>query len=64
MPVGAAIDLAAGAQQRASEEMREHGFEWLHRLGQEPVRLAGRYAKDAVYAGRLLAGATFKRITS
>ena len=64
MPVGAAIDLAAGAQQRASEGMREHGFEWLHRLGQEPVRLAGRYAKDAVYAGRLLAGATFKRITS
>jgi exopolysaccharide biosynthesis WecB/TagA/CpsF family protein len=40
---GAALRFAAGTLPRAPAWMRRHGLEWLHRLGQEPLRLAGRY---------------------
>jgi len=41
--VGAALDFAAGVTPRAPCWMRQAGLEWLHRLNQEPLRLAPRY---------------------
>ena len=41
--VGAAFDFHAGTVRRAPGWMRRSGLEWLHRLGSEPGRLAGRY---------------------
>ena len=42
--------------------MQRGGLEWLHRLGTEPRRLAGRYLRrDAPYAARLLANAAAQR---
>lgn len=41
--VGAAFDINSGAKRQAPEWMREHGFEWLFRLLQEPKRLWRRY---------------------
>ena len=41
--VGAAFDFHAGSIQRAPVWMRNHGFEWLHRLFSEPRRLWRRY---------------------
>lgn len=41
--VGAAFDYHAGLLKRAPPWWRRHGLEWLHRLGQEPRRLARRY---------------------
>jgi N-acetylglucosaminyldiphosphoundecaprenol N-acetyl-beta-D-mannosaminyltransferase len=41
--VGAAFDFLAGEKARAPEWMRDHGLEWLHRLGSEPARLGRRY---------------------
>lgn len=43
MGVGAAFDINAGMKKQAPAWMREHGFEWLFRLLQEPRRLAHRY---------------------
>ena len=43
--VGAAFDFLAGAKPRAPLWMQRGGLEWLHRLINEPVRLAGRYAR-------------------
>lgn len=42
--VGAAFDFHAGTMKRAPVWMRRSGLEWLHRLRNEPRRLAGRYA--------------------
>lgn len=47
--VGAAIDFCAGSMKRAPRWMQRTGLEWLYRLGQEPRRLAGRYAKDLYF---------------
>ena len=41
--VGAAFDIHVGAKRQAPVWMREHGFEWLFRLLQEPKRLWRRY---------------------
>jgi N-acetylglucosaminyldiphosphoundecaprenol N-acetyl-beta-D-mannosaminyltransferase len=41
--VGAAFDLLSGRRRQAPRWMREHGFEWLFRLLQEPRRLWRRY---------------------
>jgi N-acetylglucosaminyldiphosphoundecaprenol N-acetyl-beta-D-mannosaminyltransferase len=43
--VGAAFDIVAGMRSRAPGWMREHGLEWLYRLGLEPRRLVQRYAR-------------------
>ncbi|MDE2581399.1 MAG: WecB/TagA/CpsF family glycosyltransferase, partial [Rhodospirillales bacterium] len=50
--VGAAIDFLAGRARRAPGWMQHAGLEWLHRLGQEPRRLARRYLRDdpAIFA--------------
>lgn len=41
--VGAAFDFHTGRIPRAPGWMRDHGFEWLFRLGMEPRRLWKRY---------------------
>jgi exopolysaccharide biosynthesis WecB/TagA/CpsF family protein len=41
--VGAALDFLSGRAERAPRWMRRMGFEWLHRLLSEPVRLWRRY---------------------
>lgn len=41
--VGAAFDYHAGTLRRAPGWMRRAGLEWVHRLAQEPRRLARRY---------------------
>ena len=43
--VGAAFDFHAGAKQRAPKWVQETGFEWLHRLVSEPLRLGPRYLR-------------------
>ena len=43
--VGAAFDFLAGTKTRAPRWMQGYGLEWLHRLGSEPGRLFGRYAR-------------------
>lgn len=50
--VGAGIDFLAGRVRRAPGWMQRAGLEWLHRLSQDPVRLARRYLRDdpAVFA--------------
>ncbi len=44
--VGAAFDLNIGRLRQAPAWMREHGLEWLFRLGMEPRRLWRRYLLD------------------
>jgi N-acetylglucosaminyldiphosphoundecaprenol N-acetyl-beta-D-mannosaminyltransferase len=41
--VGAAFDFHAGVVKRAPPWMRRSGFEWFHRILQDPRRLAKRY---------------------
>jgi len=36
--VGGAFDFISGRARRAPPWMREHGLEWLHRLGRQPWR--------------------------
>ena len=43
--VGAAFDLHAGLKSDAPQWMKQCGLQWLHRLGQEPLRLGPRYLK-------------------
>ncbi len=50
--VGSAVDFAAGARRRAPRWMQRSGLEWLHRLAQEPRRLAHRYlVQDRAFVG-------------
>jgi N-acetylglucosaminyldiphosphoundecaprenol N-acetyl-beta-D-mannosaminyltransferase len=46
LPVGAALDFAAGTKRRAPEWLGRAGLEWLFRLAQEPRRLWRRYLVD------------------
>lgn len=43
--VGAAFDYHAGLLRRSPRWMGKVGLEWVHRLAQEPHRLAGRYLR-------------------
>jgi len=59
---GAAVGFVAGERKRAPFWMQRAGLEWVHRLAQEPRRLAGRYlAHDAPYAIKLLTRAAVRR---
>lgn len=49
VPIGAAFDFFAGEKRVAPRCMQAMGLEWLHRLIREPRRLAGRYARDALF---------------
>ena len=60
--VGISFSFAAGLVQRAPVWMQRLGLEWLHRLVQEPRRLAGRYLRHGVPFGvRLLTDALAAR---
>ena len=57
---GAVLDFLVGRQKRAPQWMIVAGFEWLHRLGQEPRRLWKRYlVRDPQFL--LVAFATWRR---
>jgi N-acetylglucosaminyldiphosphoundecaprenol N-acetyl-beta-D-mannosaminyltransferase len=51
--VGAAIDFAAARVLRAPRWMQRTGLEWAFRLGLEPRRLFGRYARNAWFIARM-----------
>lgn len=60
---GAGIAMAAGQYRRAPATMQRLGLEWMHRLGQEPRRLARRYLRQNIpFALRLLASASHNRL--
>lgn len=52
--IGATIDFLAGEKRRAPRWMQRCVLEWLHRVGSEPRRLLGRYARDAWIFPRLV----------
>jgi N-acetylglucosaminyldiphosphoundecaprenol N-acetyl-beta-D-mannosaminyltransferase len=53
--VGISLGFIAGQVQRAPEWMQRYGLEWIHRLVQEPRKLAHRYLVDDIpFALRLL----------
>jgi N-acetylglucosaminyldiphosphoundecaprenol N-acetyl-beta-D-mannosaminyltransferase len=52
--VGASLDFVAGRVRRAPRWMQKTGLEWTFRLGQEPRRLLGRYARNAWFLARML----------
>jgi len=46
--VGGTLDAISGSWRRAPRWMQAGGLEWLHRVYQEPTRLASRYLSDAL----------------
>lgn len=61
--VGVSLSFMSGEIRRAPVWMQRAGLEWLHRLAQEPTRLARRYLlHDVPFAGRLLAHAALRRL--
>ena len=40
---GASVDFIVGSQKRAPEFLQKIGFEWLHRLSNNPKKFAKRY---------------------
>jgi N-acetylglucosaminyldiphosphoundecaprenol N-acetyl-beta-D-mannosaminyltransferase len=62
MGVGISFSFVCGDVRRAPVWMQRSGLEWIHRLAQEPRRLAKRYLIDGCpFAARLLAGAALQR---
>jgi N-acetylglucosaminyldiphosphoundecaprenol N-acetyl-beta-D-mannosaminyltransferase len=60
--VGASFSLVSGELSRAPAWMRRTGLEWVHRLAQEPRRLARRYLVDGIpFLLRLLAASARRR---
>jgi len=53
--VGASLEFAAGKIRRAPRWMQKIGLEWAFRLGLEPRRLWGRYARNAWFISRMVA---------
>ena len=63
MGVGISLSFIAGEVERAPLWIQRLGLEWLHRLGQEPKRLAKRYLIDGIpFAIQLLAYSTLRRL--
>jgi N-acetylglucosaminyldiphosphoundecaprenol N-acetyl-beta-D-mannosaminyltransferase len=61
--VGISFSFVCGAMLRAPAWMQRLGLEWLHRLAQEPRRLAARYLVHGVpMAAGLLSGAAIQRL--
>lgn len=59
--VGISFSFLCGHIRRAPQWMQRIGLEWLHRLAQEPRRLAKRYLVQGIpFAGCLLAGAALR----
>ncbi|HEX8323131.1 MAG TPA: WecB/TagA/CpsF family glycosyltransferase [Tepidisphaeraceae bacterium] len=62
--VGISFSFLTGEVRRAPRWAQKLGMEWLHRLSQEPKRLAKRYLVDGLpFCGTLLVGAAIQRIT-
>ncbi|MEA2459306.1 MAG: N-acetylglucosaminyldiphosphoundecaprenol N-acetyl-beta-D-mannosaminyltransferase, partial [Thermoleophilaceae bacterium] len=62
--VGFSLSFIAGQTARAPDWMIRLGLEWLHRLGQEPRRLAKRYLVQGLpFAVRLFAHSLRVRVT-
>jgi N-acetylglucosaminyldiphosphoundecaprenol N-acetyl-beta-D-mannosaminyltransferase len=59
--IGSALEFAAGVVPRAPRWMQAAGFEWLHRLGREPGRLARRYLVEDPAIFPLLVGERWRR---
>lgn len=60
--VGISFSFVAGRVQRAPRWVQRIGLEWLHRLLQEPRRLARRYLLDGPpFLVRLFGGAAWRR---
>ncbi|OAP40027.1 teichoic acid biosynthesis protein [Sinorhizobium glycinis] len=60
--VGAAFDFHAGDIKRAPLWMQDSGLEWLHRLFQDPRRLASRYlVTNSLFILALLQASLFPR---
>jgi N-acetylglucosaminyldiphosphoundecaprenol N-acetyl-beta-D-mannosaminyltransferase len=54
MGVGGSVDILAGHVSRAPEAWQKTGFEWLHRLLQEPRKMLWRYVStNSVFAALL-----------
>ena len=61
--VGISLSFVAGEVRRAPRWMQRSGLEWLHRLAQEPGRLARRYlVDDTGFLIRLIASAWRARL--
>lgn len=61
--VGISFSFVSGDIQRAPAWMQRSGLEWIHRLSQEPRRLAHRYLVRGVpFAIRMLAGSLRRRV--
>lgn len=58
---GAALDFISGEAKRAPLWARRYGFEWLHRLAQNPRRLLSRYAGCALLFARLAVATALHR---
>ncbi len=62
--VGISFSFVSGDVKRAPRWMQRVGLEWLHRLSQEPRRLARRYLVDGLpFAARLLLHSTWRGLT-
>lgn len=65
MGVGVSLSFIAGHVARAPDWAIRFGFEWVHRLLQEPRRLFRRYVVDGVpFAVRLFAHAMWQRFAA
>jgi N-acetylglucosaminyldiphosphoundecaprenol N-acetyl-beta-D-mannosaminyltransferase len=61
--VGISFSFVAGQVARAPAWMRASGLEWVHRLSQEPGRLARRYLLDDLpFAFELFARSAAQRV--
>jgi len=63
MGVGISFSFVAGEVRRAPVWLQRIGFEWVHRMLQEPRRLVRRYLfEDLPFAFRLFASAIYQRM--
>ncbi|MEM7517039.1 MAG: WecB/TagA/CpsF family glycosyltransferase [Planctomycetota bacterium] len=61
--IGISFSFVSGDVKRAPRWMQRTGLEWLHRLSQEPRRLARRYLIDGLpFAARLLGTSALRRL--
>ncbi|MDX1565780.1 MAG: WecB/TagA/CpsF family glycosyltransferase, partial [Phycisphaeraceae bacterium] len=56
--VGVSFSFVSGQIRRAPLWMQRAGLEWVHRLAQEPLRLARRYLIDDIPFGIKLLGSS------
>ena len=63
--IGISFSFLSGQVKRAPQWMQRSGLEWLHRLSQEPRRLAKRYLVHGLpFAASLFTSAIIRRLQS